>query len=278
MDMMRVCLAIFAAAALCAAAGLQLVQPSVTDIDGGTPNPATFDYRPGQVVYFTCRISGYTEDKTRQVRLAYTVQAFDARGVAVAELAKNTLNAEVTPQDKEWLPKMEAGIALPSLLFSGEYKIIAKVEDLVAKTSAELDVPLKIRGGDDVQPSESLAVRAFRFLRNEEDTHPAERAAYRPGDHLWAKFAIAGFRYGPGNKVDVSYVTSVLGPDGKTLWTQPQPAGEQEDSFYPKPYIQAVMGIEIQSKIKPGQYELVVQAKDAVGSQTCEIKQPFTIE
>lgn len=276
--MVRILLALIASAALCAGAGLQIVQPSVSDIDGGAPNPAAFEYRPGQIVYFTCRISGYAEDKQRQVRLAYTVQAVNARGVPLAEISKNNLNAEVTPQDKEWLPKIEADVSLPSLLFPGEYKIVAKVDDLVAKTSAEFTVPFKVRGADDVQPSESLAVRAFRFLRNEDDTRPAERAAYRPGEHLWARFAIAGFRYGPGNKVDVSYITSVIGPDGKTLWTQPQPAGEQEDSFYPKPYIQAEMGIEIQSKIKPGQYQLVVQAKDAIGNQTCEIKQPFTIE
>jgi hypothetical protein len=276
--MTRVLLTVFASAVLCAAPALHLVQSAVSDIESGPPNPVSFEYRPGQMVYFTCRVSGYTQDKDQQVHLAYTVQAFDAHGVPVAEISKDNLTAEVTAQDKEWLPKMEVGISLPSLLFSGDYKIIAKAEDLVAKTSTELTVPFKVRSHDDVQPSESLEVRAFRFLRNEDDTHPAERAAYRPGDHLWAKFAIVGFRSGAGNKVDVSYVTSVLGPDGKTLWTQPEPAGEQEDSFYPKPYIQAEMGIEIQAKIKPGKYQLMVQAKDVIGNQSCEIKQPFTIE
>jgi hypothetical protein len=276
--MKRVLLAAFASAALCAAPALQLVQTAVSDIDGGPPNPVSFEYRPGQIVYFTCRVSGYTQDKDQQVRLAYSVQAFDARGVPVAEISKDNLSAEVAPQDKEWLPKIDANISLPSLLFSGQYKITVKVEDLVAKTSTELTVPFTVRSGDDVKPSDSLAVSAFRFLRNEDDTHAAERASYRPGDHLWAKFAIVGFHSGAGNKVDVSYVTSILGPDGKTLWTQPQPAGEQEDSFYPKPYIQAEMGIEIQPKIKPGQYQLMVQAKDAIGKQSCETKQTFTIE
>jgi hypothetical protein len=278
MGMTRVLLTVFASATLCAAPALQLVRTAVSDIDGGPPNPATFEYRPGQIVYYTCRVSGYTQDKDQQVRLAYTVQAFDVRGVPIAEASKDNLTAEVTAQDKEWLPKIEAAISLPSLLFSGEYKIIAKVQDLGAKTSAELTMPFRVRSHDDVEPAESLAVRAFRFLRNEEDNHPAERAAYRPGDHLWAKFAIVGFRSGPGNKVDVSYVTSVLGADGKTLWTQPEPAIEQEDSFYPKPYIQAEMGIEIQPKIKAGQYQLMVQAKDAIGKQTCEVRQGFTIE
>lgn len=276
--MKRVLLAVFASTALCAAPALKIVGSAVSDIDGGSANAATFEYRPGQVVYFTCRISGYTQAKDQHVHLAYSVQAMDSHGVPVAELAENTVDAEVAPQDKEWLPKVEVPISLPSLLFSGEYKIVAKVQDLVAKTSDELTVPFKVRSADNVQPSDSLAVSAFRFLRNEDDTKAAERAAYRPGDHLWAKWAIVGFRSGPGNKVDVSYVTSILGPDGKTLWTQPQAEGEQEDSFYPKPYIEAEMGIEIQAKIKPGQYQLMVQAKDAIGKQTCEIKQSFTIE
>jgi hypothetical protein len=278
MGMKRVLLAVFASAALCAAPALKIVESAVSDIDGGPPNPATFEYRPGQVVYFTCRISGYTQSKDQKVHMAYSVQAVDAHGAPLAELSENTVDAEVAPQDKEWLPKIEVGISLPSLLFSGDYKIVAKVQDLVAKTSADLTVPFRIRGADDVQPSDSLAVSAFRFLRNEDDTHPAERAAYRPGDNLWAKWAIVGFRSGPGNKVDVSYVTSILGPDGKTLWTQPQAAGQQEDSFYPKPYIQAELGLPIQAQIKPGQYQLVVQAKDAIGKQTCEVKQTFTIE
>lgn len=278
MGMKRVLLAVLASTALCAAPTLKLVESAVSDIDGGPSNPVSFEYHPGQVVYFTCRVSGYTQDKDQQVRLAYSVQGFDARGVPIVEPTKNNLNAEVSPQDKEWLPKIEAGISMPTLLFSGAYKIVVKVDDLVAKTSTELTVPFTVRGADDVQPAEALAVSAFRFLRNEDDNRAAERATYRAGDHLWAKFAIVGFHSGDGNKVDVSYVTSVLGPDGKTLWTQREPAGVQEDSFYPKPYIQAEMGIQITAQIKPGQYQLMVQAKDAIGKQNCEVKRPFTIE
>jgi hypothetical protein len=70
----------------------------------------------------------------------------------------------------------------------------------------------------------------------------------------------------------------VIGPDGKTLWTQPEPAGEQNESFYPRAFVPAEMGIELQSKIKPGAYILVVKARDAIGDQTFEAKQPFTIE
>lgn len=265
-------------ALVASAGGLELVRPAISDTDGGAPNAADAGYRPGDSLYFTCRIAGWAKDANEEVRLAFSVQAVDPQGVPLSKIAKSSLNAEVAPQDKEWLPKIATTVSLPTLLFAGEYKILVKAEDLVAKTTTDLSVPFRVRGSEDVQPADSLAVQAFRFLRHEDDSKPAERAAYVPGDHLWAKFDIAGFRYGPANRIDVSYLASVLGPDGKTLWTQPKPEGEQDESFYPPAYVPAEMGIELTVKIKPGAYTLVIEAKDAIGNQTCEIRQPFTIQ
>jgi hypothetical protein len=275
--MRRLFPALLISAAIASAAGLQIVRPAVSDSDGGPPNPTNSDYRPGDVLYFTCRVAGFSKDSTDQVRLAYTVRAVDAAGVALTEPYKNSLNAEVTPQDKDWLPKISTSISIPLFLFSGEYKVVVEAEDLNAKSSATLEIPFRVRAHEDVHRADSLEIQAFRFLRREDDAKPAERPDYIPGDHLWAKFDITGFRYGDRNKMDVTYLTSVLGPDGKTLWTQPEPTGEQGDSFYPRAFVNAEMGIELQPKIKPGTYTLVVQAKDAVGGQTCEVRQAFTI-
>lgn len=269
--------ALLICAGLAPAAGLEIVRAAISDTDGGPPNPANSDYRPGDSLYFTCRISGFSKDNNDQVKLAYIVQAVDSHGVLLSDPYKNSLSAEVTPQDKDWLPKITTSISLPLFLFSGDYKIQVEAQDLNAKTGVKLDVPFRVRAREEAHPADSLEIQAFRFLRREDDTKAAERAAYVPGDHLWAKFDIAGFRYGDKNKIDVTYITSVIGPDGKTLWTQPEPAGEQNESFYPRAFVNAEMGIELQTKIKPGNYILVVEAKDAVGNQTCEMKQPFTI-
>jgi hypothetical protein len=269
--------AILLSAALASPAGLEIVRPAISDSDGGPPNPTNSDYRPGDSLYFTCRVAGFSKDRNDQVRLAYSVRAVDARGIALAEPYKNSLNAEVTPQDKEWLPKIATSVSLPLSLFPGQYKVIVEAEDLNAKSTATLEVPFRVRAQEDVHPADALEIQAFRFLRREEDTKPAERPDYIPGDHLWAKFDITGFKYGANNNIDVTYLTSVLGSDGKVLWTQPEPTGEKGESFYPRAFVNAEMGIELQPKIKPGDYTLVVQAKDAVGGQTCEVKQGFTI-
>lgn len=260
-----------------AATALQIVRTSISDTDGGPANPANADYRPGDSLYFVAHVAGFAKDPNEQVKLAYTVTALDAHDRPLAEPYKNTLTAEVTPQDKDWQPKIATSVSLPLFLFPGEYKILVQTQDLVAKSSAETSVPFRVRITEDVHPTDSLSIQAFRFLRREDDAKPAERAAYIPGDHLWAKWDIAGFRYGPGNKIDVTYVASVLAPDGKVLWTQPQPEGVANESFYPTAFVPAEMGIELQPKIKLGDYTLVVTAKDAIGNQTAEERHQFSI-
>jgi hypothetical protein len=175
------------------------------------------------------------------------------------------------------MPKVQAEVQVPPLAPSGMYQILVKVEDLVGKTKAQLSVPFQVQGRA-VEPSDTLTVRNLQFYRADDDTQPLEKAVYRPGDGVWARFDITGFHYGPRNKVDVSYVTSVLTGDGKVMWTQPEPAVEQSESFYPKRYVPASMGITLQKNIRPGTYGISVQVKDAAGDQTYETKATFTVE
>jgi len=270
-------LALFLPAVLSAAPALEVVKPMISQMDGGAPDPPGFEHVPGETLYFTCRIAGYSKTPEEKIHLKYSVQAFDPKGVALTELYQNEISDEVSPQDKEWMPKIETEIAVPPLLASGAYKIVVKAEDLIAKTAAESSIPFQIRGHD-VAPSDTLVVRNFRFFRDEEGTRPLEKGAYKPGDGVWARFDITGFRYGDKNKVDVSYVTSVITGSGKVLWTQPEPAVEQSESFYPKRYVAASMGINLQSNFRAGEYSIGVQVKDAVGGQAYEAKFTFTVE
>lgn len=260
---------------LAAAPAFQIVKPILSQMDGGAPDPPGFEHTQGEIVFFSCRIAGYTKNENEKVQLRYSVQAFDPKGIPLDEIYKNEMTVEVSPQDKEWLPKISTSLALPPLAPPGDYKIVVRAEDILAKTSAELTVPFKLRGHA-VEPSDSLIVRNFQFFRDED--HPAEKAVYKPGDGVFAKFDIVGFKYGEHNKVDVSYLTSVIAPGGKVLWTQPEPAAEQSESFYPKLYVPASMGINLTRTIPAGDYIIAVTVKDAVGGGTYEAKFPFTIE
>jgi hypothetical protein len=160
---------------------------------------------------------------------------------------------------------------------SGEYKIVVKVEDLVAHANADISVPFRVRGHE-VAPSDKLVVRNFRFYRNEDDTEAVAKAVYKPGSVIWVKFDITGFKYGPANKIDVSYIFKILGADDKVLFTNPEAAGDQTDSFYPKSYVTGEFSVPMQPNVKPGNYAIAVVVTDAIGNQKYEIKQGFTVE
>jgi hypothetical protein len=159
----------------------------------------------------------------------------------------------------------------------GTYEIVVKLEDLIANTKAERKVPFEVRGKA-VEPSDTLVVRNFQFFRGEEDALPLEKVVYHGGDAVWTKFDITGFKYGEHNHIDVSYVTSVISPSGKVLWTQPDPAVDQDESFYAKRYVAASMGLNLLAKTTPGEYTIAVKVTDAVGKQTIESKQTFAVE
>jgi len=260
-----------------AAAPLEIVRPVISDSDGGAVLPPSFEHLPGETLFFSCRVGGYQKTPDEKIHLAYTIEAADPKGVPLMEPFHQEIVDEVTPQDKNWMPKIQTEVMVPPLAGSGTYKITVTVEDLVAKAKTESSTPFLVRGRD-VAPSDTLTVRNFQFFRSEDDTQPVEKAAYRPGDGVWTRFDITGFQYGPKNKIDVSYLTSVITDSGKVLWTQPQPAVEQTESFYPKRYVSASMGITLQKNIPTGTYTIAVEVKDAVGNQTYETKQTFTVE
>jgi len=260
-----------------AAAPLQIVRPILSDADGGAALPAGFEYRPGETLFFSCRIANYQKTAEEKVHLAYSVQAFDPKGVPLVELFKNDIASEVAPQDKEWMPRIATEIAIPPLIAPGMYTIVVKAEDLVAKSNSELSVPFQVRGRR-VGPSDSLTVENVQFFRGEDDAQPLERAVYQPGDTVWTRFDITGFRYGPGNQIDVGYVVSVLDGAGKELWTQPEPTAERGGSFYPKLWVSASMSIAIQKNTRLGQYFFSIRVQDAVGGQDYETKAGFTVQ
>ena len=264
-------------AVCCSAAGLEVVRPIIAQSDGGIPVPAGFEHIAGETLFFSCRVAGYTKTPEEKIHVAYSVEAFDPKGVPLTEIYRNEMVAEVTPQDKDWMPKIATEVQIPPLVAPGTYKLVVKVEDMIGGTKGELAVPFDVRSKA-VEPSDTLVVRNMQFFRAEDDVEPIAKPIYRAGDAVWAKFDIIGFKYGEKNHIDVSYVTSVYAPSGKLLWTQPEPAVEQAESFYPKRYVTASMGINLLPTTKPGEFTIGIVVTDKVGNQTYETKQPFTVE
>ncbi len=263
---------------LCAAtAPLAIVRPTVSDRDGGAAVPGSYVHDPGETMFFSFQVDGFTASSADRVHLSYKLDALDPHGVRLMETVAAEVEETLAPEDKSWKPTVHQEIVIPPLAGSGTYTIAISVNDLVAKATATKEVPFEVHGRR-VDPSDTLVVRNIRFYRGEDDREALPKAAYRRGEAVWVRFDIIGFKYGDGNAIDVGYSVSVLAPSGKAVYTQPEAGADKSESFYPKRYVPAVFSLATKPDTRPGDYTVAITARDGVGKQTFEARQGFTIE
>ena len=132
--------------------------------------------------------------------------------------------------------------------------------------------------GRDVAPSDTLVVRNFRFLRNEDDVKPLPVAAYRPGDSVWARFDMTGYKLGEKNQVDIEYGLTVLREDGSVAYTEPQAANQKIQTFYPQRYQPGELNLNLAKDQPLGKYTIVLAVRDNLGQQMYETRETFSVE
>ena len=259
---------------------LAIVNPMLHDSDDGPPLPAGFKFQPGQIVFFTFLVSGFKKAGVypdMKIDVAYEVDVRDSKGVLIDPPNVNSVGTSVSEEDKEWLPKVRYEFALPPLAESGDYKILVKVWDRFGKTETQAEQMFQVEGHQ-VEPSDTLVVRNFRFLRSEQDRQPLAIAAYRPGDTVWARFDMTGYKFGDGNAFDIGYGVAVADASGQIKYSQPHAADEKTKSFYPQRYTPGVVSLNVPQDMQKGKYTLIVTVKDNLGGQTTEAKQTFSVE
>ncbi len=256
---------------------LKIVRPLLHQYDGGPPLASGFPFLIGDVVFLTFQISGYQVSEDSKVDLSYTVEAADPDGVPFVEGMHGKIATQIAPEDKDWLPVVNESAAIPPLAWGGTYRLKLEVADNLSKQTAKAEIEIQVRGRN-IEPSQTLTVRNFRFLRTEEDADPLLDAVYHPGDSVWIRFEFTGFRYGPKNHVHVEYGVALLDAAGKALFAQPQAAAEDEDAFYPKRYLSGALSLNLEKKIRPGPYVVVLTLRDYAGDQTQETRHEFRVE
>lgn len=267
-----------ASAAYPATAPLAILKAGISDIEDGPPVGSGFAFVPGQFVFLTFHIAGFKASQEQNIHLTCKTDAFDPKGVRLVETMADKVDTTLTPEDKNWKPLVRQQFLIPPIVASGTYKITVQVtDDLANGATVTEDIPFQVSGRQ-VAPSDTLTIRNFHFYRGEDDRDPLTIAAYRPGDTLWARFDIVGYKFGPNNGIDVDYGISVLAPGGKVLYTQDKAAEEKSSSFYPKAYVPGSMNLSLQSNIRPGQYTIAITARDHTGNQTADAKADFSIE
>jgi hypothetical protein len=255
---------------------LEIVSTVLSQFEDGPALPGKATYVGGETLFFSCQFSGYTKTEKDTISLAYEMEAFDENGVALAKKESKTIEAELAPEDKDWKPKVRYQFVTPDTALCENCVLRVQLRDKLASTEATKEIPFRIRSRA-VEPSKTLTVRNFRYLRGEEDDRPLAVPAYRPGDDLWARFEITGFQYGEGNRIQVEYGLKVFRPSGKLLYEEPKAAVFDESSFYPKRYINGILNLRLQG-LSPGEYPVVLEVRDLTGNQQFQERFPFRVE
>ncbi|MFB3776260.1 MAG: hypothetical protein ACE141_01580 [Bryobacteraceae bacterium] len=255
----------------------EIVNVTVHQYEDGPAVPSGNRFIPGETVFVSFQVKGYSVSSDSKVLLTYRIEAADADGVALVEPDTGRVETELSPQDKEWLPKVRYSVLVPPHALPGKYRVSAVVRDGRSGLDAKTEVWFSVQGRA-VDTSGPFAVRNVRFYRSEEDQTPMVTPVYRAGEAFWARFDITGFKLGEKNRVEVLYGVSIVSPAGKVLFSEPEAALEEDTSFYPRRYVPGVFSLTVQPKTTPGEYTLVVTARDLIGDQTAETRSTFRVE
>ncbi len=256
---------------------LSIARPVFAQSDDGPALAASYEAVPGESLFFSCLIEGYSKSEKDEIQLTYQIQAKDSRGVLLQEPTAGKVEATLAPEDKDWKPKLRSTVVVPPMADSGDYQVLVKVTDERNKSTAEARAAFSVRGRN-IEPSDTLVVRDFRFLRSEDDTKPLSVPAYRPGDSLWARFMMTGYKIGEGNAFDIAYGLVVLRADGTVAYSQPEAAALQEHPFYPQRYQPGELSLNFPKDQPRGEFTIVLTVRDNIGKQTVESRQKFSVE
>lgn len=251
--------------------------------EDGPPEASDEDFVPGETIYFSCQVEGYRkvekpDDYGKQnVALQYQIEVRDQSGTLLKPLKQDKIETTVTQEDKNWKPKLRDTIVIPPLADTGEYFVLVKLTDELAKSMQEERAVFHIKGRD-VAPSDTLTVRNFRFLRNEDEDRALLVAAYRPGDAVWAKFEMTGYKFGEKNQVDIDYGLTVLREDGSVAYTQPDAADQRIQTYYPQRYQPGELNLNLAKDQALGKYTIVLTVRDNIGHQMYETRATFSVE
>jgi hypothetical protein len=266
-----------------AATPLAIVHPVFARSEDGAPEASDENFVPGETVYFSCQAEGYRKiekpnDYGKQnISLTFQIEVRDKSGVLLKPIQEGKIETSVTQEDKDWKPKLRETIVVPPLADTGEYALVVKLSDELSKTSEEKRAVFHIKGRD-VAASDTLMVRNFRFLRSEEDGKPLPVAAYRPGDSVWARFEMTGYKLGEKNEVDIEYGLTVLREDGSVAYTEPIAANQKIQTYYPQRYQPGLLNLNLAKDQPLEKYTIVLAVRDNLGHQMYEVRQTFSVE
>lgn len=256
---------------------LKVARAVVSESEDGPPVASGVVFQPGEMVFFSFQLENYRMGVTGKVQLTGHVQAFDVNGVPIMPRDEDLIGTTVSQEDKDWKPKMRSQFPVPPIAPPGNYAIRFEAVDQQSHQSASGELAFRV-GGKGVPPASSLTVRNLGFYRTQEDEAALKIAAYRPGDMLWVRFDMTGYKYGEQNSIDVGYDVEVTSQQGRQMFAEEDAAVEKSQAFYPQPWVPAMFNLNLQPDTPVGTYTLVITAHDRVGNQKAVERADFKVE
>src|SRR5438094_8203123 len=94
---------------------IKIIEAGIHQTEDGPLAPAGTIFVPGEMIFFSFRLDGYTVSPEKKVSIRYEFSAVDPGGVPIVEPASGKIDAELSPQDKEWKPKIRQTALVPPL-------------------------------------------------------------------------------------------------------------------------------------------------------------------
>jgi len=257
---------------------LQVTGPILSQFeDGAALSGSERLVLPGESIFFRFTVANFKTTETGKVKVTGHAQAMDSRGTPIAPMDEVAIGTSLNDEDKAWKPRLRFQFQMPSIAPPGTYRIKFDATDEQSHQTASGETTFTVTG-QDVAPAAALAVRNLGFYRTQDDEAALKNAAYRPGDMVWVRFDVTGYKYGEQNAIDVSYDVAVLEGDGKQLFLQENAAVERSQAYYPQPWVPGTFSLTLQPNMTPGLYTVAVTARDGIGNQTIAEKAQFRVE
>jgi len=278
-------LALLSVASAFAAPKLTVERIALHQFEDGPLIDSSYEFLPGETAYFSCRLTGYQiqtqDDGSQNVKLSWRMEVRDPMGVLLEQPAQGRIDAELFPEDTEWLPKFLRSFVVPPFAISGEYRISVQVRDEIegAEVSGELKFRVKGHPPDaSIGPDGTLTARNVVFLSSQDDALGTRSAVYHPGGTGWVRLDVGGYKFGEKNRFSISFGMALEAADGKQLFSIPDAGSVSDESFYPQRYSIGTLTLNLDKDVSPGTYTLVVTIGDKIGDQSIEVRAPFQVQ
>lgn len=265
------------ATGLLAADGLTVSRATLHQYEGGPALAAGQGYQPGDTVFLVVQVAGHGVSPDNKVFLEYEWAAVDPQGVPLTTPFSGKVAEELHPEDKDWKPTVKIEFPLPPKVLPGNSQVKLTVKDNFGKGTLEKTIPVPVQGKV-VEPSATLVLRNFGYYKTEDAPSAMLTPTYRPGETIFAKFDITGYKLGEANKYTVKYGLTVKNAEGRVMLSQPDAATLSQDSFYPQRWVPGGFRFTTPADTKPGEYTATVSLRDEVGGTQAEATHGFRVE